>query len=150
MLVTLKVSKTADVQLMPMFTWKSRLPAITYPPEYATLAVNRQGPLVQQLKSFEYVEKVCAEESQVKMFVSKAVPSRFVIVKVKSVGQVAVSSVELTFESKKFWTLAVASITQVYGFAVKVEGLIVRTARTHGSTNLITNWQMPSEFACVE
>ena len=45
------------------------------------------------------------------MFVSKAVPSRFVIVKVKSVGQVAVSSVELTFESKKFWTLAVASIT---------------------------------------
>ena len=84
------------------------------------------------------------------MFVSNAVPSRLVIVKVKSVGQVAASSVELTFESNNVWTLAVASITYVYGFAVKVEGLIDKIATTHGSTNVISNLSMPSEFACVE
>ncbi len=47
-----------------------------------------------------YVEKVCAVASHMKRLVSKAVPSVFLTVKTKSVGQVAVA-VELTEESKK-------------------------------------------------
>ena len=58
-----------------------------------------------------YVEKVCADESHVNRLVSKAVPSRFVTVKVYSVGQVAEVSVEVTDESKKVCTFLVASIT---------------------------------------
>ena len=97
-----------------------------------------------------YVEKVCAAVFQVKMFVSNAVPSRFMIVKVKSIGQIPDISVELTLLSKKIWTLTVSSITYVYGFAVNVEGLIVRIATTHGSTNVISNLSIPSEFECAE
>ena len=97
-----------------------------------------------------YVDKVCATVFQVKIPGSIAVPSRLLIVKVKSVGQIPDISVELTLLSKKVWTLTVASITYVYGFAVKVEGLIVKIATKHGSTNVISNFSMPSEFACVE
>ena len=45
------------------------------------------------------------------MFVSKAVPSLFVIEKVKSVGQISDNSVEVTNRSEKVWTFAAASIT---------------------------------------
>ena len=58
-----------------------------------------------------YVEKVCADEFQVNRLVSKADPSLFLTVNVKSVGQVAKVSVELTDESKKVCTFLVASIT---------------------------------------
>ena len=60
---------------------------------------------------FVYVEKVYDMEFQVKMLVSKANPSRFVIENVKSVGQVAVDSVEVTRLSSKVCTSAVLSIT---------------------------------------
>ena len=74
------------------------------------------------------------------MFASKGSPSRFVIVKVKSVGQFAADSVEVTSRSEKVCTFAAASIVYVYGFDVKVEELIVRTATTHGSKNVMANW----------
>ena len=57
-----------------------------------------------------YVEKVCADEFHVNRLVSKAVLSRFVTVKTKSVGHDAVA-VEVTEESRKFCTFFVASIT---------------------------------------
>ena len=60
---------------------------------------------------FVYVERVYNEEFHVKMFVSKADPSRLVIENVKSVGQVAVNSVELTARSENVCTSAVLSIT---------------------------------------
>ena len=74
------------------------------------------------------------------MFVSKGFPSCFVIVKVKSVGQFAVDSVEVTSISEKVCTFAAASIVYVYGLEVRVEELIVRRATTHGSTNVMANW----------
>ena len=63
------------------------------------------------MKSSVYVEKVYNAAFQEKILVSKAVPSRFVIVNKKSVGQVAVNSVELTSSSRKVCTFDVASIT---------------------------------------
>ena len=41
-----KESKTADVQLISMLTWKSRLPVFEYPPAYVTCAVSKWGTLV--------------------------------------------------------------------------------------------------------
>ena len=64
---------------------------------------------------------------------SIAVPSRFMIVKVKSVGQIPDISVELTLLSKKVWTLTVASITYVYGLEDSVLAFIDKVAREHGS-----------------
>ena len=74
------------------------------------------------------------------MFASKGSPSRFVIVKVKSVGQFAADSVDVTSRSEKVCTFAAASIVYVYGLDVKVEGFIDRRATKHGSTNVMTNW----------
>ena len=74
------------------------------------------------------------------MFASKGSPSRFVIVKVKSVGQIAADSVDVTSRSVKVCTFAAASIVYVYGLDVKVEGFIDRRATKHGSTNVMTNW----------
>jgi len=48
-----------------------------------------------------YVEKVYSDEPHENKLVSNAVPSRFVTVKVYSVGHDAEVSVELTDESKK-------------------------------------------------
>ena len=74
------------------------------------------------------------------MFASKGSPSRFVIVKVKSVGQFAADSVDVTSRSEKVCTFTAASIVYVYGLDVKVEEFIDRRATKHGSTNVMTNW----------
>ena len=60
--------------------------------------------------SVEEVVKVCAPASHVNKLVSKAVLSLFVIVKTKSVGQVALVD-EVTFKSSNVYTSAVAPIT---------------------------------------
>ena len=41
MFAIVKTSKTADVQLIFILTWKSRLPVFKYPPAYVTCAVSR-------------------------------------------------------------------------------------------------------------
>jgi len=58
-----------------------------------------------------YVDKVYAAASHVKIPVSNADPFWVVIVKVKSVGQLAVFSVEVTAESKNLCTFGTASMT---------------------------------------
>ena len=60
-----------------------------------------------------YVESFYVTAFQVKIFVSMADPSRFVIEKAKSVGQLAVKSVELTNLFEKVYTFSASSMMYV-------------------------------------